>query len=228
MLGQFPSQSEEPEDEDYGFLDWQVPPDFVPDQVPDSLLYMPSEAEEPEDEPFGFDLAPTAEDNDTSADIACVFPAQSEEPEDEDFGFFDFQLPADQVIEEPPTDTRLYFPAEAEEPEDEDFGDFDMQLPEDFVPPVVDITTVGLSSKVREPWREEARKARKKLWGPSEEEEEGSALEDLEEAAEEVFGEPVDVSGLARTIARTVPELEGPAPKSPEDDEDDDWLLLSA
>ena len=110
----WPDEADEPEDEDYQHLDWQVPPDFVLAQ-PLQLQLFPDESEEPEDEDFGtldWQLPP-----DDAGRNQVYFPDQADEPEDEDFGTSaDFQRPPDDTGQ-----TVVYWPDEANEPEDEDY-----------------------------------------------------------------------------------------------------------
>ena len=123
---EFPSQSEEPEDEDYSFIGYQVGVEVaaVADQI---YQEFPIQEEQPEDEDYGNnDYNIGTEVAVITDQVVCIFPHHSEEHEDEDYGFVDYQIDVavqDQVFS--------VFPAHAEEHEDEDFGFVDSQLPPD-------------------------------------------------------------------------------------------------
>jgi len=108
----FQDQEEEPEDEDFTHVDFQI--GLEVDQV---TQLFPDQADEPEDEDYGISSDYQIVEIPPADLIVNVFPDQSEEPEDEDFGFIDYQSPPDDTGE-----TVGYYLDEAEEPEDEDWG----------------------------------------------------------------------------------------------------------
>jgi hypothetical protein len=115
QLCRFPDQSEEPEDEDFSFADWQF------DVVIDTNLVVniwPDEVEEPEQEDFGFIFVPPATAPNIPDFILYYFPDEAEEPEPEDFGtggnFSVAGLEIDLIV--------CVFPDQPEEPDDEQFG----------------------------------------------------------------------------------------------------------
>jgi hypothetical protein len=111
----FPDQSEEPEDEDFGFVDWQF------DQPIDTNLVVntwPDEIEEPDPEDFGFLFTPPATAPAIPDRPFAYFPDEAEEPEFEDFGTAgSFSIAGLEVAM-----IFCVFPDQSEEAEEEDFG----------------------------------------------------------------------------------------------------------
>lgn len=175
----FPDEAEDPREileEDFGFADFQIPPDdtgetritfpdqgeepededfgFVDWQLPPSdtgetVVYYPEAAEEPEDEPNVFDDFQLPADTQMSADI-FDYVDQTEEPEDEPFGFEDAPRPPDAAVAQ--TDLIVcIFDDASEEPDDEDYGFLDFQLPPDFIAPPADLIVCVFDDASEEP-----------------------------------------------------------------------------